>query len=50
MTMNPNASVNDLHPGRNPLEKEHASQVTAGSLFAAAFILVISFIARHFYH
>lgn len=44
MTRNPNTSVDDLHVG--PSRKE---ALTAGSLVAAAFMLVVSFIARRFY-
>ncbi len=49
MTMNPNTNINDLQPQKvSPTTKQEESR-TAGSLAAAAFIVVVSFIARRFY-
>lgn len=49
MTMSPNTRTNDLKPGSNPLGGKDAGGRTFGSLIAAAFILVVSFIAGRFY-
>lgn len=44
MTRNPNTRVGELHA-----TDKHKDALTVGSLFAAGFILVVSFIAKRFY-
>lgn len=49
MTMNPNMRVSDIHADEKSLILRRAETATIGSLFAAAFIIVVTFIARTFY-
>lgn len=49
MTMNPNTRTSDLQTAANATPSGKTSRTTAGSLIAAAFILVVSFIANRFY-
>lgn len=45
MTRNPNTRVGELHAAAD----KRKDALTVGSLFAAGFILVVSFIAKRFY-
>lgn len=49
MTRNPNTSIEDLYPGKNSITHNQADARSIGSLAAAAFVIVVAFIARHFY-
>ncbi|MDN4471285.1 MULTISPECIES: hypothetical protein [Gordonibacter] len=49
MTRNPNTSIADLHPTDAVHTTSKADPRTLGSLLAAGFIIVVSFIVRHFY-
>lgn len=49
MTRNPNTSIEDLYPGKNSIAHNQAGSRTVGSLAAAAFVIIVAFIARRFY-
>lgn len=49
MTMNPNTNINDLQSQKGSLAAEQGGSRTAGSIAAAAFIAIVSFIVRRFY-
>lgn len=49
MTRNPNTRVEDLHAAQAKAVDKGRDALTIGSLFAAGFILVVSFIAKRFY-
>lgn len=49
MTRNPNTSIADLQPADADRTASKAAPRTLGSLLAAGFIVVVSFIVRHFY-
>ena len=49
MTRNPNPNIADLHPADAARTASKADHRTLGSLLAAGFIIMVSFIVRHFY-
>ncbi|GAA6489240.1 hypothetical protein K270103H11_18070 [Gordonibacter urolithinfaciens] len=49
MTRNPNTNIADLHPADAARTASKADHRTLGSLLAAGFIIMVSFIVRHFY-
>ncbi|WP_172623365.1 hypothetical protein [Arabiibacter massiliensis] len=49
MTRNPNTRVEDLHAAKAKDADKGKDALTLGSLFAAGFILMVSFIMKRFY-
>ena len=49
MPRNPTTDIADLQPASTARSTAKADPRTLGSLLAAGFILVVSFIVRHFY-
>ncbi|HIW75312.1 MULTISPECIES: hypothetical protein [Gordonibacter] len=49
MTRNPNTRVDELHLTSAVPDRGRAGVPSVGSLLAAAFMVVVVFIARHFY-
>ena len=49
MTRNPNTNITDLHPADAARTTSKAERRTRVSLLTAGFIIMVSFIVRHFY-